>query len=491
MSDYSSTQHIIEDLDLFYFRQLAISLQDYDIQQKIDLEIKMREGTAKLLAACKRETQSLEAAKSLLMSNARVMAYMSELQKRKTAECMERASGNSMSSEEILIPCKAKVAVSDLRIPIVWKEEDHIMNKGDHNRYAVFCLLKIGTEIYDTEMVTNVDRQSTDINFDDVIIFENISHEFAFHLEVYSYNLHNDLTIASTPQKIRRKLNSFSNSLGKSAGKKTQAAMMTTSITVDDAVTQGPRFSLVAKAKLSLKDIYNGIKIHDLQVEQDVTCPHRLRIYGHFCCRLVAQPTCMMEEMVSGYLNFQEIVGTKTQWTRKWCVLREGKLKCWNKPEDVGSVIPVTSIRIQRDTVVSSTDQAVRKRLNTFLMTCKNGSFKVKYIIATESNRAFSKWIQAFEQHFLDTGCWKEACQSKMLVKSPKPKRIAPASPPTRKASIYEDLSITTPDKNENIDDVDGVFDDSPADNLRSKVKLQTNTEESTSPRMLGRETKV
>ncbi|XP_022250986.1 rhotekin-like [Limulus polyphemus] len=59
---------------------------EYDLEHKIDLEIKMREGTTKLLAACKHPMQSLEAAKSLLTSNERMTAYMGELQRRKTNE---------------------------------------------------------------------------------------------------------------------------------------------------------------------------------------------------------------------------------------------------------------------------------------------------------------------------------------------------------------------------------------------------------------------
>ena len=56
------------------------------MQQKIDYEIKMREGTARLLAASKHPTQLLEAAKNLLTSNTRIVTYMSELQRRKAAE---------------------------------------------------------------------------------------------------------------------------------------------------------------------------------------------------------------------------------------------------------------------------------------------------------------------------------------------------------------------------------------------------------------------
>lgn len=60
--------------------------QEYDLEQKIDLEIKMREGTTKLLAVCQHRPQSLEAAKSLLTSNERMSAYMAELQRRKALD---------------------------------------------------------------------------------------------------------------------------------------------------------------------------------------------------------------------------------------------------------------------------------------------------------------------------------------------------------------------------------------------------------------------
>ena len=54
----------------------------------MDYEIKMRDGTAKLLAASKNPHQMLEAAKNLFTSNNRMLAYMSELQQRKTDEVM-------------------------------------------------------------------------------------------------------------------------------------------------------------------------------------------------------------------------------------------------------------------------------------------------------------------------------------------------------------------------------------------------------------------
>lgn len=58
-------------------------LQEHDLEQKIEVEIKMREGSARLLAAAKHRAQSLEAAKALLTSNERMSVYMAELQSRR------------------------------------------------------------------------------------------------------------------------------------------------------------------------------------------------------------------------------------------------------------------------------------------------------------------------------------------------------------------------------------------------------------------------
>lgn len=66
-------------IDLFNY-------QEYDIQAKIELECKMREGTAKLLAACKHTNQSLEASKSLLTSDIRLTEFRKELQLRKSSQ---------------------------------------------------------------------------------------------------------------------------------------------------------------------------------------------------------------------------------------------------------------------------------------------------------------------------------------------------------------------------------------------------------------------
>ncbi|GLH05155.1 Rhotekin [Gryllus bimaculatus] len=140
--------------------------EEFDLEQKIDLEIKMREGSTKLLAACRHQAQTLEAAKNLLTSN-----------------------------ERITQPCLARVSLSDLRMPLIWRDTDHFKNKGDYRRFAVFCLARIGTEIYDTTLLCPVDSN-------------NIPSDFEFKLEVYSHILQDDLSIASTPRKIKKTIHS-------------------------------------------------------------------------------------------------------------------------------------------------------------------------------------------------------------------------------------------------------------------------------------------
>ncbi|VTJ75716.1 Hypothetical predicted protein, partial [Marmota monax] len=54
---------------------------DCSIQEKIDLEIRMREGIWKLLSLSTQKDQVLQAVKNLMVCNTRIMAYTSELQK--------------------------------------------------------------------------------------------------------------------------------------------------------------------------------------------------------------------------------------------------------------------------------------------------------------------------------------------------------------------------------------------------------------------------
>ena len=103
----------------------------------------------------------------------------------------------------------------EIRIPLIWKETEYFKGKGDYRRFAVFCLLQVGSEIYDTVMV-NVDRNVTDICFDDTFNFHKVQPDFQFKLSVYARLIHEDLSMAPTHKKFAQKISSsVSRSLGR------------------------------------------------------------------------------------------------------------------------------------------------------------------------------------------------------------------------------------------------------------------------------------
>ena len=69
----------------------SVVFQEETLRKKINFEVKMRDGTAKLLAASKQPKQVLEAAKSLMTSNARMVTYMAELQRIKFSNAFSQA----------------------------------------------------------------------------------------------------------------------------------------------------------------------------------------------------------------------------------------------------------------------------------------------------------------------------------------------------------------------------------------------------------------
>ncbi|XP_069705003.1 rhotekin-like isoform X2 [Periplaneta americana] len=375
--------------------------KEYDLEQKIDLEIKMREGTTKLLAACRHQTQTLEAAKNLLTSNERMSAYMAELQRRKR-EAPTRSLGYSSQ------PCTARVSLSDLRMPLIWRDTDHFKNKGDYRRFAVFCLARIGTEIYDTSLLCPVDRSLTDLTFSDVLIFNQIPADFEFRLEVYSHILQDDLSMASTPRKIKKTIHS---SISRTVGKKLAASLR------DELNTGkiGPHFELMATARLSLDDIHDSIRTHDLQLENLENRSHQLPLFGHFCCRLAAQPDCVAQESCSGDLTLLDCDAGR-QWLSMWGQLQAFRLDLWNKREhwEQGQD-PVRSIVVDRETVIQPS-KTVNKEI-TISNLCE-GKEDIS-VIRTKTTEDHQKWLRSLVQHAKDHLRWKHAAEKIMEIQSP------------------------------------------------------------------------
>ncbi|GAB1603960.1 rhotekin [Argonauta hians] len=416
-------------------KSLAAVIKDTDLQQKIDHEIKMREGTTKLLAAAKNPSQKLEASKNLITTNSRIINYMRELQRRTTAEVMGKAhvEGNQT-------PCKSQVSVSDIRIPLMWKDTDHFKNKGDHRRYAVFCLVKTGSEIYDTSLISNVDRSMTDISFDDVIVFDEVSCNFECTLEVYCHKLHEDLTIASTPKKIRKKFNDFSGSVGRNVGKRLSGL---SDADIIGNMVLGPKFDLVTTSTLSLSDADDTVRTYDLTMEPTADGNiYELPFFGHYCCRLAVLPHCLTRPAMSGHLNLL-VDRERNKQKRYWCVLKNLELACFASPQDEKTARPHLCIPVTKNTQVSDADPRIFQNPHTFHVTTKTDLSLSDHVLSADSKHDFENWWDGFQQHLLDQAAWKHATEQMMLVR-----KASPLNLPLflRKSSLYDDTPIEDPE---------------------------------------------
>ncbi|XP_013403692.1 rhotekin [Lingula anatina] len=418
MTNYDLPYLGTEDLKRFSKECQKDKQVDLELQQKIDHEIKMRDGTAKLLAASKHPAQMLEAAKNLLSSNHRMIAYMSELQKRKTDEVM----GKKQSTAGNQVPCKGRVGISDLRIPLMWKDSDHFKNKGDHRRYAVFVLLKIGTEIYDSSLIKDVDRTCTDITFEDSIVFQNIPHDFECRAEIYCHKLWDDLTIASTPKKIKKKIHDVSSSMGRSVGKRL-SGLKEDPESLAGNMTVGPKFELLGYSTMRLSDASEHTRTYDITLEsQQESC--ELPLFGNLCCRMAVQPYCMSEETCTGYLYIKNIDGVSDDWTRHWCVLKELQLNCWNNPANMHMVMPDAAIPITKETQVCEADPSTMVRPHTLYISANVFGERKQYTFAAESKEDWQMWWEGLQQHLLDQVLWQHVCENKMTIKPPNENKI-------------------------------------------------------------------
>ncbi|XP_041956748.1 rhotekin isoform X1 [Alosa sapidissima] len=429
------------------------TLQDSDIQKKIDHEIRMRDGACKLLAACSQRDQALEASKNLLTCNARIMAYMSELQRMKEAQVMQRVARRSSDAGPMddRLPCKSKVAISDLRIPLMWKDTEYFKNKGELHRCAVFCLLQLGGEIFDTDMVM-VDRTLTDICFENTVVFNEASPGFELRVELYSCCSEDDCSAGSTPRKLASKLSS---SLGRSAGKKMRAAMEPgpgspvsngggATLLLPVSSVPGPKYHLLAHTTLSLAHVQDSFRTHDLTITANEDCSFWVPLYGSVCCRLAAQPNCMNQQMMSGRLKVKH--GNDSQsYTNVYGVLKGTNLFCYHQQQDMdANVDPAITIGINKETRIRAAERDPHSKAQSICISNQYGGEEVTHTLLTESREDTQRWMEAFWQHFYDMSQWKQCCDDLMKIDLPSPKKLAPLTP--KQGSLYHEMVIDPSD---------------------------------------------
>ncbi|KAM8785626.1 rhotekin isoform 4-T4 [Rhynchonycteris naso] len=392
--------HILEDLNMLYIRQMALSLEDTELQKKLDHEIRMREGACKLLAACSQREQTLEATKSLLVCNSRILSYMGELQRRKEAQVLgktgRRPSDSGLPTERS--PCRGRVCISDLRIPLMWKDTEYFKNKGDLHRWAVFLLLQLGEDIQDTEMIL-VDRTLTDISFQNTLLFGPRYHLLA----------HTTLTLA--------------------------------------AVQDGFRTHGLTLASHEENPAW-------LPLYGSVCC----RLVAQPLC--MTQPTAsgslrvqVRAPGVEGNRENAEQAGERQDWMRVHGVLKGTNLFCYRRSEDADTgEEPLFTIAINKESRVQAgeVDQATG-RPYTLSISNKYGEDKMTHILQTESRGALQSWMEALWQLFFDMSQWKQCCDEIMKIESPASRK--PAQALAKQGSLYHEMAI------EPLDDIAAVTD--------------------------------
>ncbi|XP_049711612.1 rhotekin-2 isoform X3 [Elephas maximus indicus] len=434
--------------------------QDCSIQEKIDLEIRMREGVWKLLSLSTQKDQVLHAVKNLMVCNARIMAYTSELQKLEEQIANQTGKRNVNFESQGRTACKGKIAISDpeanvmldIRIPLMWKDSDHFSNKEQSQRYAIFCLFKMGAEVFDTDLMV-VDKTITDICFENVTIFNEAGPDFQIKVEVYSCCTE-ESSITNTPKKLAKKLKT---SISKATGKKINSVLQEDGPKTDlffSSAVFGAKYNLLAHATLTLESTENSFKTHNLSINGNEESSFWLPLYGNMCCRLVAQPACMAEDALAGFLNQQQMVEGLISWRRLYCVLRGGKLYCFYTPEEIeAKVEPTLVVPINKETRIRAMDKDAKKRIHSFSVINPGSGQAITQIFSADDREDLQKWMEAFWQHFFDLCQWKHCCEEFMKIEI-----MSPRKPPlflTKEAtSVYHDMSIDSPMKLESLTDI-------------------------------------
>ncbi|XP_047208517.1 rhotekin-2 isoform X1 [Girardinichthys multiradiatus] len=434
-------------------RQSSLFLQkeNTNIQEKLDFEMRMREGAYKLLLACSKRKQVLNASKNLLTCNARIKAYLAQLQRKKGEQDMMGAGGRLADGHS---PCSGTIAVTGLRFPLMWRDSDHFNNRGSSRRVAVFCLMQIGSEVFDTDMVV-VDRSVTDICFEGLIHFNEVVPTFELKVELWSCSLEEELILSNTPKKLAKKLR---NSLGKSAGKKLCSLLDIPdpdTFLQDYPIPSGAKYSLLAYTTLGLPDADNSFQSHSLIVYQDAEWSSWLPLYGNLCCWLVAQPACMTQNTMSGYLSQKHNVEGVNRCCNLYCVLSAGFLSCYFTPEEIDAKVqPTLNVPINNETRICVLDKQSGCRKSKSLSIVNPSPEGPQNVVFTaDSREELEEWIDSLHQHLYDQSQWLHCCDRLMKIEVASPRK--PSLFLAKQAdSVYNDLSINSPSKFESITDI-------------------------------------
>lgn len=394
----------------------APGVLERDLSEKIRIEESVCKGTSRFLTACKNESQCLEAAKNLLVGQLRVDMLKFELNK------LRRGRGSPAKKQGN--PSYAAVSLSDLRVPLLWRPRDHMQDTGDSRRFAVFLIARVGAQIYDTGLVHPIDRNSTDVSFNDVLLFSKMPPYFELKLELYSFLLSDQSMISNHAKFVQT-----AKSISKAVGKKISRTLKDNGGTDNDdnAARErkflGPKFDLLATSTLRLEEAGEEVRSHEFYMEEaeNGQADRLPPLFGHFCSRLAVQPYCRDEPVLVGSLAVRKGLG---RWQEDcWCRLMDWKLSLWTSVDQYQEArSPGRVIRVDQETTIKdgSSEQADTFTLENY------GEEVVEFKCPTKEKKAM--WLAHLYQHACDQRRWRQAATEKMEVFSPDTR---PANPRT------------------------------------------------------------
>jgi len=392
----------------------APGVMEKEIMHKINIEESVCKGIAKFLSACKNEAQVLEAAKNLLLGNLRVDMLKFELNK------LRRGRGSP--AKKLGNPSYAAVSLSDIRLPLLWRPRDHMQDTGDSRRFAVFCIARVGAQIYDTGLIHPVDRNNTDVSFPDVFLFSKMPHYFEVKLEFYSFLL-SDNSNVSTQAKIAQSVRRANRSISKAVGKRLARALRDVNSGEEDGAGRGagqrpgPQFDLLATAILRLEDAGEDVGSHELYLEEENSTggpAGRLPpLFGQFCARLAVQPYCREEAVLVGGLGVRAEGGNRWQHDC-WVRLMDWKLSLWSGVDQYEQARSASrTVRVDQESIIKDGEGT-----EGTVFTVENyGEGKVEFLCPTKENKVM--WLATLYQHACDQKRWRQAATHKMEVLSP------------------------------------------------------------------------
>uniref|UniRef100_A0A667YTX4 Rhotekin b n=1 Tax=Myripristis murdjan TaxID=586833 RepID=A0A667YTX4_9TELE len=181
---------------------------------------------------------------------------------------------------------------------------------------------------------------------------------------------------------------------------------------------EGPKYHLLAHTTLRIDHVQDSFKTHDLSLAAAEDSPFWLPLYGNMCCRLVAQPLCMVQQIITGKLMVKDL----NCWDNAYGVLRGTSLFCYHSQDDFESdkqpllTIPIN--KVSSDTLICLSEREPLQAQSIHISTQCLGE-DATYTLTTHTPDDTQRWMEAFWQHFYDMSQWKHCCDDLMKIEMP------------------------------------------------------------------------